>query len=267
MSCKDSTADSSLRQVLEVQPILGSSLGLLHRPQPSERANPHRDAQQLAPDRVLRELGVAGYPPRTLNDVETAEDSHRGYVSAAADDFEVAVRVKGSVAGSRQSGLQALQGMGKAFQVIGIRAGNYVQILGATDEAVGADRDSADHDELDVMVMERLEQGAEIELGQWALAAPLIALSCLQSACTRASLSLIGTRRSASRRSTRARFRSSMSPLNALSAMRSSLIALVSLFALFLASWALAQGKPTFMAGRRSAHPASRRGGSRERWR
>jgi hypothetical protein len=46
---------------------------------------------------------------------------------------------------------------------------------------MGADSDSADHYESDVAGIERLKKGAKIEFAQRALAAPLIALICLQS--------------------------------------------------------------------------------------
>jgi hypothetical protein len=74
--------------------------------------------------------------------------------------------------------------------------------------------DTVNDDEADVAVVQGLDQRAEVELAQRAAAAPLTALICLHSECTRASLSLIVVRRSASKRMTRALARSSISPLS-----------------------------------------------------
>ena len=234
--------DSALRQVLEVQSVLGTALGLLHLPQSGERANPHGYPQQFALDGVLGKLGVTGHPLRPLDDVEAPERGHRCDVAAPADDAKVSIDAERPVAGGRQGRLQISQGLGQAFQVVGVRVRDHVQILGAADEAVCADGDAADHDELDAVAAESVEQRAEVELGQRDfVAAPLIALSCLHSAWTRASRSLIGARRSASRRISRARSNSSMSPLSAMSAMRPSLTALFAAFVLFLALTPTAQ--------------------------
>jgi len=94
-------------------------------------------------------------------------------------------------------------------------------VLGVADEPVCPDCNAADYDELDAVVVER----TKVELGQGAVALPLMALSCLQSAWTRARRSFMGVRRSASRRISRARLRSPMAPLSALATMQASLAA------------------------------------------
>ncbi len=171
----------------------------------------HRGMKWSAFGKVLQiQLGVAGHASCPLNDVEASEDGHRSYVPTSADDTEV---------------------------TFGVGVGNDVQILSSADEPVCADGNTAYHHELDTMAVERSEQRAKVELGHCGLAAPWIALSCLQSAWTRASRSLIGARRSASRRISLARLRSPISPLSALSAMRTSLAALPVLVALFFALW------------------------------
>ena len=218
---------SAFGQVLQVQPVLCSALGLLHLPQASEGANPHRDAQQFALNRVVGELGEAGYALRALNDVEPAEHGHGRDIPAPADDSEVGLWAEGSVLGSGQSRLQLSQGFTQALQVAGVRVGDDVQTLGAADESVRSYGDTTDHDEINALLMQRLEQRTKVELAQRTLAAPWIALSCLQSACTLAKRSLIGARRSASRRIARARFSSPMSPLSALASMGSILTALL----------------------------------------
>lgn len=225
-------------KVLQVQLVLGSTLGPLHFPQSDQRANAHRNAEQLALNGVLGELGITGHTSCPLNDIEASEGGHRGHVPAPADDTEVTLGIEISVAGGRQCGLEVSQRLGQAFQVVGVGIRNNVQILSAADEPVRSDGNTAYHHELDTMAVKRSEQRAKVELGHRGLAAPWIALSCLQRACTRASRSLIGVRRSVSRRISRARLRSSISPLNALSAMRTSLAALPVFVALFLALWA-----------------------------
>jgi hypothetical protein len=97
---------------------------------------------------------------------------------------------------------------------------------------VRPDGDAPDHDEVDVVLVKCAEQRMEIELRQCTLAAPLMALSCLQSACTRARRSLIGAWRPASRRIARARSSSPMSPLSALTATGSILTVLFAFLAL-----------------------------------
>jgi hypothetical protein len=79
---------------------------------------------------------------------------------------------------------------------------------------------ATDYDEADIVIVQDLEQRAKVELGQRALAAPLMALICLHSECTRASRSLIGDLRSALSRIARARASSLTSPLSALVAIR-----------------------------------------------
>ena len=80
---------------------------------------------------------------------------------------------------------------------------------------------ATDYDEADIVIVQDLEQRAKVELGQRALAAaPLMALICLHSECTRASRSLIGDLRSALSRIARARASPLTSPLSALVAMR-----------------------------------------------
>src|SRR5262249_54078797 len=88
-----------------------------------------------------------------------------------------------------------------------------------------------DHDELNALLAQGSEQSAKIELPQRTLAAPWMALSCLQSAWTRARRSLIEARRSASRRRSLARCKSPISPLNVLAATQASLAALLALLA------------------------------------
>jgi hypothetical protein len=77
---------------------------------------------------------------------------------------------------------------------------------------VGAHRNASDHDELDLVLMQGREQGAEVELAQRTEAAPFMALICLQSACIRARRSLMLSASVASRRTARARLKSPISP-------------------------------------------------------
>ncbi len=94
-----------------------------------------------------------------------------------------------------------------------------VEILGATYEPMSADGYPTDNDEANVVIVQGFEQSAKVEFGQRAAAAPLMALICLQSACTRASRVLIGARRSASSRRLRASASSLMLPVSSLPAM------------------------------------------------
>jgi hypothetical protein len=77
------------------------------------------------------------------------------------------------------------------------------------------DGHAANDDEVDAALMEGVEQSAKVELAQRPPAAPLIALSCLQRAWTRARRSLIGAFRSASILRARAFANSSLLPLSA----------------------------------------------------
>jgi hypothetical protein len=111
-------------------------------------------------------------------------------------------------------------------QVVGVRVGNDVQILGAADEPVRPDSDAPDHHELDAVVVERAEQGPEVRTrstrsGGALDGAQLLAErvhACQTLAHRRVAVCFQG-------RIARARSSSSMSPLSALVVMRPSLTA------------------------------------------
>jgi hypothetical protein len=229
---------SVLGQVLQVKSVLSAVLRLLHFAKARERAHPDRNAQQLARDGVLSKLGVTRHTLRELDNIEAPELCHRGYVASTADYTSIGAGIVGAPANGRERRFQPLESFAQAIQVVGIRIGNDVEILGSTYESVCSDGNSADYDELDTGLVQGLEQRAKVEIPQRTLAAPRMALSCLQSAWTRARRSLIGTLRSASRRSARARRSSPMSPLNVLAATRASLAALLLSFVVVSSSHA-----------------------------
>jgi hypothetical protein len=218
-----SLAASIFGKVFQVQAILRAILGPLHFSQAGQRAHSNWNPKQVAFDSVVDQLGVGGNSLRALNDVERPESGHGRDVSTHTDHAEVTVATKGPVVGGRQSRSQLVQNLGQALQVVRVGIGDDVQVLGAAYETVGADGDTANDDEINAALVQGREQRAEVEFSQRTLAAPWIALSCLQSACTRARRSLIDTRRSASRRMARACCSSSRLPLSVFVATRASL--------------------------------------------
>jgi hypothetical protein len=132
--------------------------------------------------------------------IQSTECGERGYVPATLDYSGVAGRVELPSSRRRERGLKCLQGHREVSQVVWIGVRYDIEILRSPDKSLGPGGDAADDDEADVVLMQGLEQRAEVELGQRVWATPLIALICLQSAWTRASRSLIGMWQSASRR-------------------------------------------------------------------
>jgi len=63
--------------------ILGATQRLLHLSQLAERADPYRDAQQVALDRVLGKLGICRHAAQLLHHVEAAEPRVDGDVATA----------------------------------------------------------------------------------------------------------------------------------------------------------------------------------------
>ena len=214
---------SPLRQVLQVGQILGPALRLLHFPQSRQRAHAHRNFEQLALNRVLGELGKAGDAPCPLHDVQAAEARRGRYVAAPPKDAGVGRRVESPVVDSGQRRFEVVQGVCQSPQVLGIWIGNDIQVLGSPDIAMRADSHAANDDEVDAPLVEGAEQGTKVELAQRPLAAPLIALSCLQRTWTRARRSFIGVFRSASILRARALAKSSLPPLSALVTIASML--------------------------------------------
>jgi hypothetical protein len=194
---------SFFRQIRQVGSILLPVLRLLHLAQSGQRADLNRNAEQLALDRVADQLRVAGHALRSLYDIQAAEPGHHRDAATSANHSTIGCRIESPVPRGRQRGIKTVQGLAEAAQVAGVGIGNQVEILGAADIAVCADSNSSDHHEADLVLVERLQQSPEVEFRQRDRARPLIALICLESACTRASRSLIGASRSALWRSAR----------------------------------------------------------------
>ncbi len=202
-------------QVGQISVILSSPRGLLHLPQPTERTHEHGDAKQVAFNCILGELGIAGYPARSLDDVEFTEFGHRRDISPATNCSCVGRWVKWSFFGSRKGGIQLGKCLDEPFQVRRVGVRDQVQVLGPANVTVGGNRYTPDHDEAHLVIAKRGKERAKVEPTQRFWAAPLMALICLQSAWRRASRSLIGAPRSASVRIDRARRKSSVSLLEA----------------------------------------------------
>ncbi len=206
---------SVLGQVLQIREVLGAALRLLHRTESGERTDLHRYPKELAFNGVTQELRIAGHAQRALHNVEAAEARRRRHVASTPEHAGVGGWVESPVLDGRKRRFELVKSARQAPQVLRVGIGDDVEILGASDIAVRADGHTADNDEIDAALMEGVEQGAKVELAQCPLAAPLIALSCLQRAWTRASRSLIGTFRSASILRARAFANSSLLPLSA----------------------------------------------------
>ncbi len=204
---------SVFRQVGQISVILSSPGGLLHLPQPTERTHEHGDAKQVAFNCILGELGIAGYSACSLHDVEFAELGHRRDVAPATYCHCVGRWVKRSFFDSRKCGIQLSECLNEPFQVQWVGVRNEVQVLSPTNVTVGGDRYTPDHDEAHPVIAKCGKERAKVEPNQRFWAAPLMALICMQSACRRASRSLIGAPRSASMRIDRARRRRSVSSL------------------------------------------------------
>jgi hypothetical protein len=160
----------------------------------------------------LGKLGIRRHPGQTLHHVEPTEPRVRGDVATPQEDGAILVGVEGPPADGRQRRSQGRQRFAQSSQVLRFRRGNKIQDFGAAEEPVRPDRHAPDHDEADSVFMQRLQQGMKVELAQRAETAPLMALICLQSACIRASRSLMLNASAASRRAIRACSKSPMSP-------------------------------------------------------
>jgi len=208
-------ARSLFGQVLQVSQVLSAVLRCLHLPQARQRAHSHRNSKQFTSNGIFGKLRVAGNSSCSLHHVQSAEASDRRDVAAAAHYAAIPRGIEWPSFNSGKGGLQVDQRVGKPHQVFRVRIGNEVEILGTPHIAMGAYRDAADDHEINVSLMEGLDEGLKVEIGQRLAAVPLIALTCLQSAWTRARRSLIGALRSAASFNSRALASSSMLPVGA----------------------------------------------------
>ncbi len=109
--------------------------------------------------------------------------------------------VERSVARKRQRGVQRHECVVQAPQIVVTGVGNDVGIGCRPQVTVSGHGDTPDHHVVDVVGAERGEQRPQVELiHALRLAAPTIAVICLQSSLSRVRRSFIPKRQSASRR-------------------------------------------------------------------
>ena len=165
-----------LRKVLQVGAVLGPPLCLLHLAQPAQRADAHGDAEQIGLDRIGRQLGVGRYPSRELYDIETAIRSVGGHAAASQNQPGVLARVERAVVRRRKRRPECVQKTDQAVEVLWIGVRDDVEVHRRSHVAVCSYGDATDDDELDFLIVKRMQQGAKVEFGQRSRAAPLTAL-------------------------------------------------------------------------------------------
>src|SRR5215211_4986098 len=178
------------RELLEIRAVLGASTRLLHSAQIRKRRDSDGHAEQFARDRALVELRKARNPSCLLDHVERSVTCVKREVSPPLQCGHVASGLERPAFRQWQRALQLGQHACQAVRVLPCWLGDDVEVLRGADVAMRTDCNSADYYEANCGLIERAQQGAEVQHAHRCLAAPVIAVACLQSSCMRARRSL-----------------------------------------------------------------------------